>query len=139
MSHAAWSSGSRVRTSSNGPSARRRTATAKTSSAWKLPEWVATRMRLTLGVGRALVGDELQQRPVGIAEVHRQAGAAGAVARDGPQVDRDAVRLEMRHGLLDRALPDEREVGHAGSGRDPRHRNRVHPRPWTLSCWSPKR
>ena len=68
-----------------------------------------------------VVGDELQQRPVWIAEVDALALAACAVALDGSFLDRDAAFGEMRHGATDRAVPDEAQVAIAGLDRDPRN------------------
>src|SRR4051812_42002758 len=63
----------------------------------------------------ARVGDELQQRAVGIAEVHAARRPTRTVARDRPLLDLDAARAHVRRGLLDRPGPYEAEVGAAGA------------------------
>jgi hypothetical protein len=66
-------------------------------------------------VGTYLIGDELKERPVGIAEVHALAFAARAVAGQWAELDLDAVRAQVRDGVVDRPLPDEAQVAVARS------------------------
>lgn len=50
-SHAAMASGSRVRTTSSGSPSSDSAASAKTSSAWNDPSWVAIRIGPMVGLG----------------------------------------------------------------------------------------
>src|ERR687893_1228712 len=119
-SAAAWAAASRVRTISSGPSARPSTATARTSSAWKFPGWVATRIAPRLealahpglplrlrprGGGRTLVAVEeaLHERRAGLAE-----------DRDGGDARR---RLREPQVQVAPPAPGERALDHAGQPR----------------------
>src|SRR5688500_3260384 len=52
-----------------------------------------------------LVGNELEQRAVGIAERHAGAWPLGAEALDRAGVNRDVAVVEMRDGVADRPIP----------------------------------
>ena len=58
-------------------------------------------------LGELRVRDELEQRPVGVAEVDALAGALSAEARHRSEFDLDAEALEVRHRVFDRRRPDE--------------------------------
>src|SRR3954470_14209875 len=68
----------------------------------------------------ALIGNELEQRAVGIAEIDAGSRALCTEALDGPGVDRDAAALEMADGVGDRPVPLEAEIAVAGLDRKPR-------------------
>ncbi len=55
--------------------------------------------------------------PSGIAEVHARALTASSCTLDGPRLELDVVGAQMLHGFLDRAGPDEAEVGVSGTHR----------------------
>jgi hypothetical protein len=59
---------------------------------------------------RSGVRDELEQRPVRVAEVDAHARAAGAGALDRAGLDRDASGAKVLDRRLDRAVPHEAEV-----------------------------
>src|SRR5581483_9540054 len=73
-------------------------------------------------VAGSSVRDELQQRPVRVAEVEARALPSGRAALHGSELDGDAVRGEMRGGGLDMSWPFEARVAVAGRHRQPRHR-----------------
>src|SRR6266478_8419917 len=73
----------------------------------------------------AVIGNEFQQRTVGIAEIDAGAGAFGAEALDRPGVDRDPAALEVGDGVGNRPVPLEAEIAVAGLDRKPRHLGRM--------------
>ena len=67
------------------------------------------------------VRDQLEQRAVGVAEVHARARPSSSRTLDGPGLELDLVGAQMLHRLPDGAGPDEAEVGVArthGLGRN---------------------
>src|SRR5262249_48064645 len=68
-----------------------------------------------------LIGNEFQQRTVGVAEIDAGAGALGAEALDRPGVDRDTAALKMGDGVGNRPVPLEAEVAVARLHGKPRH------------------
>ena len=68
------------------------------------------------------VRDQLEQGPIGVAEVDARAGALGAGARDRPEFDLDAHAFEVRHRVFDRRRPDEAQICTARCDRRPRVR-----------------
>src|SRR5262249_57317968 len=73
----------------------------------------------------AMIGNEFQQRAVGVAEIDAGAGALGAVALDRPGVDRDTATLKVGDGVGNRPAPLEAEVAVARLDRKPRHLGRM--------------
>src|SRR5262245_61018454 len=73
----------------------------------------------------AMVGNEFQQRAVGVAEIDAGAGALGAEALDRPGVDRDTATLKVGDGVGNRPAPLEAEVAVARLDRKPRHLGRM--------------
>src|SRR5258708_12711 len=67
------------------------------------------------------VGNELQQRSVGIAKVDTSPRPFGAETLDRPTMDRHVAVAEMRDGLCDGAFPFKTQVAVAGLDRQPRH------------------
>ena len=72
-----------------------------------------------------MVGNEFQQRAVGIAKIDAGAGALGAEALHRPGVDRNAAALEVDDGIPDRPVPLEAQIAVARSDRKPCHLGRV--------------
>src|SRR5262245_20516156 len=75
------------------------------------------------------IGDELEQRAVGIAKIDAGAGPLGTETLDRAGVDRNAVAPEMRHRVADRTVPLEAEVAIARLHRQSRHLGRRKARP----------
>src|SRR5260370_38875197 len=73
----------------------------------------------------AVIGNELQQRTVGIAEIDADAGPFGAEALDRPGVNRDPAALKVDDGVRNRPVPLEAEIAVAGLDRKPRHLGRM--------------
>src|SRR5215468_11166421 len=73
----------------------------------------------------AMVGNEFQQRAVGVAEIDAGAGALGVEALDRPGVDRDPATLKVGDGVGNRPVPLEAEVAVARLDRQPRHLGRM--------------
>src|SRR5262249_25080201 len=73
----------------------------------------------------AMVGNEFQQRAVGVAEIDAGAGALGAEALNRPGVDRDTATLKMGDGVGNRPIPLEAEVAVARLDRKARHLGRM--------------
>src|SRR5262245_20061705 len=71
------------------------------------------------------VGDELHQRPVGVAEVDARALPERAVALDRTELDRDLMLVQVLDGALDRAVPAETDVAVARAHAVPRDWVRV--------------
>src|SRR5262249_10414830 len=69
----------------------------------------------------AMIGNEFQQRAVGVAEIDAGAGALGAEALDRPGVDRDTAALKVDDGVGNRPVPLEAEVAVAWLHWKPRH------------------
>jgi len=63
------------------------------------------------------VGDELEQCPVGVAEVHACAPPLRSASRHGPGFNANAMGFEVRDRLTDRAVPLETEVAVTGGYR----------------------
>src|SRR6185503_530997 len=76
-------------------------------------------------ISTSAVHDELEQRAVGVAEVHARAVAAGSGALDRAELDLHAVLREVRDRVLDRAVPAEAEIAVARAHRIARHRRTV--------------
>src|SRR5262245_61154615 len=72
-----------------------------------------------------MVGNEFQQRAVGVAEIDAGAGALGAEALDRPGVDRDTAALKVDDGVGNRPIPLEAEVAIARLDRKARHLSRM--------------
>lgn len=72
-----------------------------------------------------VVGDELEQRAVRITEVDTVPGSVGSVTRDGPELDRDTVLLEVQYRLRDWTLPTEAKIAAAGWYGDAGNRMRA--------------
>jgi hypothetical protein len=70
------------------------------------------------GLGVVLISDEFQQASVWVAEVDALPEASGAVTGDGSQLDLDVRLLEVFDRPIDRARPDEADVGVARCDRD---------------------
>src|SRR3954467_5055324 len=91
--------------------------------------FASTRDAKTAPRPRALrVGDELEQAPVGVAEVDATTRPARAGTFDWAEFDNHPASIEMRDGVLDRAVPREAQVAVAGLNGQPRHRRRRHAR-----------
>src|SRR6516162_7593506 len=73
----------------------------------------------------AMIGNEFQQRAVGVAEIDAGAGALGAEALDRPGVDRDPATLKVGDGVGNRPVPLEAKVAVARLDRKPRHLGRM--------------
>src|SRR5262249_5075126 len=73
----------------------------------------------------AVIGNEFQQRTVGVAEIDAGAGPFGAEALDRPGVDRDPAALKVGDGVRNRPVPLEAEIAVAGLDRKPRHLGRM--------------
>src|SRR5262245_13301151 len=73
----------------------------------------------------AMVGNEFQQRAVGVAKIDAGAGALRAEALDRPGVDRDAAALKVDDGVGNRPIPLEAEVAVARLDRKARHLGRM--------------
>ena len=61
------------------------------------------------------VGDELEETAVRVAEVDAPSVAPRAAPGDWTLLDLYALTGQVRHGLLDRAVPDEAQIAVAGS------------------------
>src|SRR5437763_1296392 len=75
------------------------------------------------GAGSAyrMVGNELQERAVGVAEIDDRARAPCAEAPQRPRLDADAAALEVTDGIGNRAVPLEAQIAVARCYRKPRH------------------
>src|SRR6266702_687234 len=73
----------------------------------------------------AMIGNEFQQRAVGVAEIDAGAGALGAEALDRPRIDGNAATLKVGDGVGNRPVPLEAEVAVARLDRKPRHLGRM--------------
>src|SRR6516165_10792636 len=80
----------------------------------------------------AVIGNEFQQRTVGVAEIDADAGPLGAETLDRPGVNRDPAALKVGDGVRNRPVPLEAEVAVAGLDRKPRHLGRVKARPMQI-------
>src|SRR5258707_12659867 len=80
----------------------------------------------------AVIGNEFQQRTVGIAEIDAGAGPFGAEALDRSGVNRDPAALEVGDGVRNRPVPLAAEIAVAGLDRKPRHLARATARPVQL-------
>jgi hypothetical protein len=83
----------------------------------------------------AVVRDELEERAVGVAEIDAGAGALGADAGDGADLDGNLVGPQVGDGLGDRARPLEAEI--AAAGGDGQARVRVARDPGTMQIQLP--
>src|SRR5262249_7797171 len=72
-----------------------------------------------------MVGNEFQERTVGVAEIDASAGPLGAEALHRPGLDRNAAALEVNDGLRDRSVPLEADIAVARSYRKPRDFGRM--------------
>src|SRR5262245_64191599 len=72
-----------------------------------------------------MIGNEFQQRAVGVAKIDAGAGALGAEALGRPGVDRDAAALKVDDGVGNRPIPLEAEVAVARLDRKARHLGRM--------------
>src|SRR5260370_30976995 len=73
----------------------------------------------------AVIGNELQQRTVGIAEIDAGAGPFGAEALDRPGVNRDPAALKVDDGVRNRPVPMEAQIALAPIARPPRQTHRM--------------
>src|SRR5215471_4750541 len=73
----------------------------------------------------AMIGNEFQQRAVGVAEIDAGAGALRAEALDRPGVDWHAAALKVDDGVGNRPIPLEAEVAVARLDRKARHLGRM--------------
>src|SRR5262245_21095650 len=73
----------------------------------------------------AIIGNEFQQRAVGVAEINASAGALGAKALDRPGVARDTAALKVDDGVRNWPVPLEAEVAVARLDRKARHLGRM--------------
>src|SRR6516225_9071963 len=80
----------------------------------------------------AMIGNEFQQRAVGVAEIDAGAGALGAEALDRPGVDRDTAALKVGDGVRNRPVPLEAQIAVARLDRQPRHLGWVKARPMQI-------
>src|SRR5262245_49221133 len=78
---------------------------------------------------RLPVRDELEQRPVGVAEVDALALAVGAAARDRADLDLDASGRQVLDRAGDRAVPHEAQIAVPRADAVARDRRGVHARP----------
>src|SRR5215471_18376488 len=72
-----------------------------------------------------MVGNEFQERAVGVAEIDAGAGPLGAEALQRPGLDRNAAALEVNDGIRDRSVPLEADIAVARSYRKPRDLGRM--------------
>src|SRR5207253_2868675 len=68
-----------------------------------------------------LVGDEFEQRAVGVTEIDAGASPLGAETPDRPGMDRNPAALEMADRVGNRTGPFETEIAVAGLHGQPRH------------------
>src|ERR1700730_3460992 len=80
----------------------------------------------------AVIGNEFQQRTVGIAEIDAGAGPFGAEALDRPGVDRDPAALKVGDSIRKRPVPLEAEIAVARLDRKPRHLGWMKARPMQI-------
>src|SRR5689334_10079449 len=78
---------------------------------------------------RRMVADELEQRAVGVAEVHALPAAARTLALDRPELHLHPTLAQMGRGILDRPVPAEAQVAVPGPHRIDRARLRLAPGP----------
>jgi hypothetical protein len=74
------------------------------------------------------VRDELEERPVGIAEVHAHARSLRSAAGHRSGLHPNAVGFKVRGRQFDRTVPLEAEVAIAGDDGDARDHRRPHSR-----------
>jgi hypothetical protein len=86
-----------------------------------------------------MVGDELEQRAIGVAEVDARAIASCALAPYGPKLDGDAMRLQLRLSPCDGFGPLETKIAVSWLNGELRHRYGIESGPVTVKCVSPKR
>src|SRR4051794_17736544 len=83
-----------------------------------------SRPRTASGPG-SLVGDELEQASVGLAEVHAQTSSLRSGPLDRAELDPYSTRFEMRDRVRDRPVVGEAQIAVARLDRHPRDRRRV--------------
>src|SRR5262249_14092293 len=66
-----------------------------------------------------MVGNEFQERAVGVAEIDAGAGPLGAEALHRPGLDGNAAALEVNDGVRDRPVPLKANIAVARSYRKP--------------------
>src|SRR6202047_356224 len=90
-------------------------------------------LRLPAGNSRAWpVGDEFDERPVGIPEVDAGAGAFCPETLHWPGFNGDAAAIKMRHGLADRSRPFKAKVTVPRLDRQAGDLGRPHSRPMQI-------
>src|SRR5262245_19584361 len=72
-----------------------------------------------------MVGNEFQERAVGVAEIEAGAGPLSAEALQRPGLDRNAAALEVNEGSRERSVPLEAHIAVARCDRQPRHLRRM--------------